>query len=312
MAALGELGSFPAAIVNGRVMSMTGPPLERGAVLIENGRIRAVEPSAAVPEGARVIDAEGKWVLPGLVDSHAHVGLQEDVSEEPGDDLNETSSPDTSGLRVIDGIDIEDSAFRDALSGGITTVVVLPGSANPLSGESAALKTWGGRTIDEQIVRAPLGLKSGFGENPKAKHGGEGRMPMTRMGTALIVRQALEEARSYRAARHADGQSMRDLRLEALVRLLDGETTWAVHAHRHDDIVTAIRIADEFGLRLVVNHGGSSSITAPAHSASWMCWPSASFLFSSARSSRRARSSNWPSTPAPLPACCIRPACGSR
>lgn len=247
------------AVVGGRVLPISSAPIPVGTVLIEDGRIAAVGDSVPIPDGARIIDASGKWVLPGLFDSHAHVGIHEDVNGTEGDDLNNTSSPDTSGLRAVDGIDIEDSAFRDALSGGITSVVVLPGSSNPLGGETVAMKTWGGRTVDEQVIRSPLGLKSGFGENPKVTYAAKGLLPMTRPGTAYVIRQALEDARVYAARRdeasRSDSPFGRDLRLDALARLLRRETSWAVHVHRHDDIATAIRIAEEYGLDLVINHG---------------------------------------------------------
>jgi imidazolonepropionase-like amidohydrolase len=247
------------AIVGGLVDPVSGPRLPRAVVLIQGGLIRAVGADIAVPADAEIIDAAGKWVVPGLFDSHAHVGINEDISGAEGDDLNNTSSPNTVGLRAIDGVNIADSAFRDALSGGITSVVVLPGSSNPLGGETVAMKTWGGRTVDEQIIKFPLGVKTGLGENPKASYGSAGQLPMTRPGTAFVIRQALEDARFYAETRAAAaGQKQpfrRDVQLEALARLLSRESSWAVHAHRHDDIVTAIRIAEEFGLDLIINHG---------------------------------------------------------
>jgi imidazolonepropionase-like amidohydrolase len=247
------------AIVGGLVDPVSGPRLPGGVVVLQGGVIRAVGADVTIPAGAEVIDAGGKWVVPGLFDSHAHVGINEDISGAEGDDLNNTSSPNTAGLRVIDGVNIADSAFRDALSGGITSVVVLPGSSNPLGGETVAMKTWGGRTVDEQIIKFPLGVKTGLGENPKASYGPKGELPMTRPGTALVIRQALEDARFYaesRAAAAGQGSPFRrDIQLEALARLLSRESSWAVHAHRHDDIVTAIRISDEFGLNLIINHG---------------------------------------------------------
>jgi imidazolonepropionase-like amidohydrolase len=255
-------GARRVAIVDGFVHPVSSEPIERGVVLIEDGRISAVGAGLPVPSDAEVISAEGKWVVPGLFDSHTHLGIHEDVSGTEGDDINNLSDPNTAGLRALDGIDIADSAFRDALSGGVTSVVVLPGSSNPWGGETLAMKTWGGRTVDEQVIKSPLGVKSAVGENPKVAWGDSNGMPMTRPGNVFVIRQALSDARHYLATRQqaeADGVPFKvDLRLEALARLLTRESSWAVHAHRHDDIVTCIRIAEEFGLDLVINHGTSA------------------------------------------------------
>ncbi|MFD5213947.1 amidohydrolase [Microbacterium sp. NPDC058345] len=247
------------AIVGGRVVTGTGLQIECGTVLVSRGRIEAVGSELDVPHEARVINASGCWVLPGLIDPHSHIGAHEEANGPAGFDGSEVSNPVTAGVRAIDAVNIEDIAFQDALAGGITTVVVKPGSGNPIGGQSVAMKTAGGRSIDEQVVRAELGLKSALGENPKQAYGERKQMPSTRLGIALVIRQALLDAQDYverRRRAEADGAPFaRDLGKEALAAALDGTLTWEQHAHRHDDIATALRIADEFGLRLVINHG---------------------------------------------------------
>ncbi|MBW9119301.1 amidohydrolase [Microbacterium trichothecenolyticum] len=249
----------PLAIVSGRVIPVASAPIEDGTVLLRGGRIEAVGADISVPSDAEVIDAAGRWVLPGFIEAHAHAGIHEESSGGAGDDTNESSAPVLPGLRALDAINIEDPGFDDALHGGITTVIVKPGSSNVFGGQTVALKTAGGPTVDDRILSDAVSLKSAFGENPTSAHGGSGRTPMTRMGIAMLIRQTLEDARHYRARRDiaaSEGAPFAvDLGQETLVRLLEGELIWDVHAHRHDDIASALRIAEEYGLRLVINHG---------------------------------------------------------
>jgi imidazolonepropionase-like amidohydrolase len=244
------------ALVGARVEPIGSPGFDGGTVLIADGRIVAVGTDDP-PADAEVIDVAGRWVLPGFVDPHAHVGVHEDSVGPPGADVNEGSLPNAAGVRALDAINPSDRAFTDALSGGVTTVVVKPGSGNPIGGQSVAMKTAGAPTVDGRVVREPLGIKSAFGENPKDVHGAAGRAPSTRMGTAYVIRQALRDAENYRKLRE-DGGVGPELHSDALVRLLAGDLPWDVHAHRADDIATAVRLAREFGLRLVINHGTES------------------------------------------------------
>jgi imidazolonepropionase-like amidohydrolase len=147
------------AIVGGRVVPATSAPVAGGTVLITDGRITAVGADVAVPPGIPAVDASGAWVLPGLVDAHTHLGIDEEASGWAGNDLNETPETNGARLRAIDAINPADIGFRDALGGGITTVVVLPGSTNPIGGQAAALKCWGG-TVDDRVVLTPVGVKS--------------------------------------------------------------------------------------------------------------------------------------------------------
>ncbi|MFF1574301.1 amidohydrolase [Leifsonia sp. NPDC058292] len=247
------------AIVNAYVVPVAGDPIEGGTVLVENGKISAVGADVTVPEGIETVDAAGKWVLPGFVEAHGHVGIHEEANGWAGDDTNEMTTPNTAAVRAIDAVNIDDEGFRDALSGGVTSIVVKPGSGNPIGGQTVAIKSWGGRTIDEQVISESVSVKSALGENPKRVYGDKKVTPSTRLGVAMIIREAFVEAQNYRAQRddaQKEGKPFaRDLAKETLVRVLDGELAWDQHTHRHDDIATAIRLADEFGYRLVVNHG---------------------------------------------------------
>lgn len=247
------------ALVGGRVVTGLGDVLEGGTVLIRNGIIEAVGSDVNVPAGVETRDVRGRWVLPGFIDPHSHIGAHEEANGPAGFDGSEVSNPNTAGVRALDAINIEDAAFRDALAGGITTVVVKPGSGNPIGGQSVAIKTGGGRTVDERVVRREVSIKSALGENPKQTYGDRNQMPSTRLGIALVIRQALVDAQDYverRNSARAEGVPFaRDLGQEALAKALAGDLLWDQHVHRHDDIATALRIADEFGLSLVLNHG---------------------------------------------------------
>jgi imidazolonepropionase-like amidohydrolase len=249
----------PFAIVGGRVVPVSSDPIENGVVLVEYGRITAVGADLEVPSGWDVVDARGKVVLPGFIESHGHVGIHEEANGKAGDDTNEMTDPNTAFVRAIDAVNIEDEGFVDALSGGVTTVVVKPGSGNPIGGQTVAIKSWGGRTIDEQLVSNAVSVKSALGENPKRVYGEKGKTPSTRLGVAAVIRQAFIEAQDYAEAREAAAREgkpfSRDLRKDTLVRVLDGELAWDQHVHRHDDIATALRLQEEFGYRLVINHG---------------------------------------------------------
>ncbi|MEO8907373.1 MAG: amidohydrolase [Microbacteriaceae bacterium] len=247
------------ALVNGYVVPVSSEPIPHGTVLIQDGRISAVGADVVVPPGTPILDAAGKWVLPGFIEAHGHVGIHEEANGPAGDDTNEMTAPNTAGVRAIDAIDIDDEGFRDALSGGVTAVVVKPGSGNVIGGQTVAIKTWGGRIIDEQVISNAVSVKSALGENPKRVYGEKKQLPSTRLGVAYVIREAFVEAQNYIAARNAAAAEgtpfARDLNKETLARVLSGELAWDQHVHRHDDIATALRLADEFGYRLVINHG---------------------------------------------------------
>ena len=246
-------------IKNGQIKTMTGREF-KGDILIEGTKIVALEETSVivVPEDATIIDAMGCLVMPGMIDAHCHVGIGEEIYRWEGEDFNEMTDPVTPDMRAIDGINPEDEGFRDARLGGVTAVFTVPGSANVIGGTGVVMKT-AGKIVDKMIVRDPAGLKVAFGENPKMVYGEQKKMPMTRMGTAALLRQALVDAQVYRdklkeGKTDADKLPERDLGLETLVQVINREIPLRAHAHRADDIMTAIRIAREFEVDLVIEH----------------------------------------------------------
>ena len=232
---------------------------------MSNGRITAVGANVQVPESVRVVDVTGRWVLPGLVEAHAHVGLHEEGVGWAGQDTNEFTDPVGARFRALDAINPDDEGFRDALAGGVTSVVVKPGSGSPIGGQTVALKSWG-RMVDEMVLAQPCSVKSALGENPKRVYGDKNQAPSTRLAVASIIRDAFHEAQDYqlrRAEAARDGKAFdRDADCEVLALVLDGTLPWSQHTHRADDIATAIRLADEFGYRLVIDHGTEAHLLA--------------------------------------------------
>src|SRR6266702_7479080 len=257
------------AISGGRVVPIVGEEIPGGTVLIENGKIAAVGGNVPVPDGARVIDAAGSWVLPGFIEAQGHLGVSEEAEGWAGQDTNEMTEPVTAHVRAIDAINPAEMGFRDAISGGVLAVNVNPGSGNPISGQTVALKCWG-RTVDQMALRQPSGMKSALGENPKRVYGEQKKTPSTRLGTAAVIRGALVAAASYLERIDAEQRKPeaerkpveRDLKLEALGLVLRRQIPWRQHCHRADDIATAIRIADEFGYDLVIDHGTEAHLLA--------------------------------------------------
>ncbi|GAB3544417.1 amidohydrolase [Arthrobacter tumbae] len=245
------------AIVNAHVVPIEGEPFD-GTVLIENGKVSALGADVQAPEGADVVDAAGKWLLPGFVDAHVHLGTHEEGEGWAGDDTNEMTDPVTAGVRALDAVNPYDPGFDDALAGGVTSVNVNPGSGNPIGGLAVAIHTHG-RYIEEMVLRSPSGLKSALGENPKRVYGEKKQTPSTRLGTAMIIRKAFMDAQNYMGK--AD-ENARDPKLEALAMVLRREIPWRQHAHRADDIATALRIAEEFGYDLVLDHGTEAHLLA--------------------------------------------------
>ncbi|MDF9407962.1 amidohydrolase [Pelotomaculum isophthalicicum JI] len=254
------------AVAGGMIITMAGRVIDRGTLLVDNGKIYGVENGIVIPRGAESVDVSGKVVMPGMIDAHSHLGIVEEIYREEGDDCNESTDPVTPHLRAIDAINPADLGFRDALAGGVTTVVTGPGSANIIGGEMAAVKTHG-TVIDDMIVRFPVGLKAALGENPKRSYGREKKTPATRMASAAILREALVRGQEYMKksssgiAKNAAAFE-KDLKLEALAGVLKREIPLRVHAHRADDIMTAVRIAREFQVDLVVEHCTEGHIVA--------------------------------------------------
>jgi imidazolonepropionase-like amidohydrolase len=261
------------AITGGRIVPVEGEPIDNGTIVLTDGTITAVEgPGYTPPAGAEIIEAAGRWILPGLVDAHVHLGVHEEAEGWAGNDTNERTSPVTAQVRALDAINPAEQGFRDAIAGGVITVNVNPGSANPVGGQTAAIRCWG-RTVDDMVLRAPSGMKSALGENPKRVYSERKETPSTRLGTAAVIRSALVDAANYLKKQEnqdvADPASQRgpepfarDLKLEALGRVLRGEIPWRQHCHRADDIATALRIAEEFGYKLVIDHGTEAHLMA--------------------------------------------------
>jgi len=247
------------ALVNGKILTMEGRIYDRNsALLVAGGLIVDLGSDRPLPPGIQLVDVSNHYVLPGFIDAHTHVGIIEEIYRVEGDDANESSDPVTPHMRAIDAIYMDDLAFQDAVQAGITTVMTGPGSANVIGGESLAMKTQA-RTVDQAILKNPVGIKAAMGENPKRVYGDQHKAPITRMATAALLREALVNAQNYFAklSRGKDDPSKRpdrDLKMEALLPVLKGELPLLVHAHRSDDILTALRIADEFNIKVSLQH----------------------------------------------------------
>lgn len=254
------------AIVSATIETVTGDAIENGTILFDNTGILAVGEGLVPPEGADVIDGKGLFVSPGLVDAHTHLGVFVQGYPESMADGNEKTNPLTPQLRVLDAVYPHDPGFVDALSGGVTCVQVLPGSANVVGGQGAILKTRVD-VVDKMVVQAPSGMKAALGENPVRVYGEKSNTPMTRMGSASLMRQALNDAVNYRekkeeAERKGDFFE-KNLGMEALLPVIEKKMPLRVHSHRADDIATAIRIAEEFQILYTIEHCTEGHLMAP-------------------------------------------------
>lgn len=239
------------ALTNGRLYTIDNGIIEQGTILLDGAKIAAVGTDVAIPADAQVIDVEGRIVTPGFIDAHTHIGIDEEIHQPIGDDCNEMTEPNTAELRAMDAINYRDLSFQDAVKAGITTVMITPGSANVFGGLIAVMKT-AGRTYKEMLLNGEAGLKMAFGENPKRVYGEKDKTPSTRMATMAIARQGFYEAKEYLKKSEEDREF--SLQTEHIAKALDGGIPVRAHAHRADDIMTAIRLRDEFHLDLVVEH----------------------------------------------------------
>jgi imidazolonepropionase-like amidohydrolase len=251
----------PIVIIGGKIVTVTKGTIEEGKILIKDGKIVSIGKNVEIPEDAVKIDARGKVILPGIIEADTTLGL----GGRRGGDANETTKPNTAELSVIDAIDPFDKNIERARMGGITTALINPGRINVIGGQGAVVKL-SGKTVSEMSILAPAGVKLSLGEGPKFYYGRKGRLPSTRMGAAYIVRKALLDAKDYlkewedyqqekKEGKKEAKEPKRDLALESLAKLLKGELTAYIECYRADDIITALRLIDEFKLKKVVLTG---------------------------------------------------------
>ena len=254
-------------IKNGTVKTMAGPDIENGQILVDGGKIVAVGQNLDVPADVEVFDASGCLVTPGFVDGHCHIGMMEDLYGWAGNDTNEITNPITPHMRGMDGFNPMDEAIPEAAAAGVTCAVTGPGSANVIGGTFIAVKMHGKR-VDKMILREPVAMKIAFGENPRRCYGNNKQMPQTRMAVAALLRQTLYKAKTYDekwAKYEADptGDAPEfDLAMDAMRPVMQKKIPLKAHAHRADDIFTALRIAKEFGLMLTLDHCTDGSLIA--------------------------------------------------
>lgn len=242
-------------ITNGKLLTMEGQCFEKGYVDFENGVITAFGDAQSAPAATgEVLDAEGGYIMPGLIDAHTHIGISEESVRSEGEDCNEITDPVTPHLRAIDGIYPNEEAFRRAVDAGVTSAVIGPGSANVIGGQMCAAKLYGDR-IDDMVIKAPCAMKMALGENPKLCYGSQHKTPETRMASAFLMREALIKTQRYmqKLEKDPDGTTY-DPKCEALIPVLRRELVAHIHCHRSDDILTAIRIANEFNIRYNIIH----------------------------------------------------------
>ncbi|MFW9808660.1 MAG: amidohydrolase [Candidatus Thorarchaeota archaeon] len=255
-------------IINATILCPVNGLIKNGTILF-NSKIKEVGKNITIPKGVKTIDAEGKYVVPGMIDAHTHQGLFDGSIGWAGMDGNEVTAPVTPEMRGIDSFNPDEPSLKEVLKGGVTCINTGPGSANVISGESFIIKPTGAAVVDEMILKSPSGLKVAFGENPKRIHGTEKRTPSTRMGVAYLLRKALVDAQNHRRevqgylekAEEAKKKGeappnppKRNLGLETLIKVLKREIPIHAHAHRADDIATVIRIANEFDIDVVLIH----------------------------------------------------------
>jgi imidazolonepropionase-like amidohydrolase len=243
------------ALTNVRIRDGAGHQYDRGGVLVDDdGRIAAVDVNYTPPAGVAAVDGQGAWLLPGFIDAHSHLGVTTSGEAPDSEDVNEATDPITPEVRALDGVNPADPALAEALAGGVTAAFVTMGSANVLGGIGCTVHLYG-RTVEEMVMVPAAGMKAALGENPRRAHGQAAkRRPSTRPGVAALLREWLERARRYANDPPRSAKDW-DPRLDALAMVVRGDIPLRVHCHRADDIMTAHRIAAEFGLRWVIDHG---------------------------------------------------------
>lgn len=250
-------------IINGKILTMEDKNFECGYIRINGKLIEEVGNMSALAPGEdeEVLDVKGAWVMPGLIEAHCHIGITEEKWGIVGDDCNEGTNPITPALRAIDAVNPMDPAFHDAIEAGITAVMVGPGSSNVVGGQFVFMKTQG-RCMDEMIVKHPAAMKVAFGENPKTAYGDKDQLPSTRMGIGALLRETLYKAKQYVQDKENGMLQNEDFQMEPWIPVFKREIPLKAHAHRADDILTAIRIAREFEVDITIDHGTESHLIA--------------------------------------------------
>lgn len=249
-------------LINAKIQTMRGTTIDDGYLIIQDGKIKEFGDMKDVPTttGEHSIDLEGKLLIPGFIDAHTHLGMNEDGVGEEGDDTNEMADPVTSHVRALDAIDPLDVCFDEARAAGVTTLCVSPGSANPIAGQIVAIKSLPVNWVDKMVLKEPLAMKFALGENPKRVYGtGRDETPYSRMATAAIIRENLAKAQRYqqeidKAKAEDEDLPEIDFKLEALLPVINREIKAHFHAHRAYDTLSAIRIAEEFNLDYSIIH----------------------------------------------------------
>ncbi len=240
------------AYINATIMDADKPLILDGILLVKDGKIDYAGEKVSFSDSYTIIDCKGKFILPGFIDAHTHVGIWGEGTGES--DGNESTNPITPGVRAIDSMNLEHSSFKDAINGGVTTVCVTPGSGNNIGGQMCVLKT-GGNSLDEMLINNYVGMKAALGENPKRFYGQERKtFPSTRMGNAHAIRKTLAKVKDL-----LKKDKEIEFELKPLIEVLDKKVPLRIHAHRADDIITALRIADEFDIICQIEHGTDSA-----------------------------------------------------
>lgn len=257
-------------IINARIHTMVSDIMENGYVEINKGKIISIGNMEELDLNVvdDIVDIDGMNLYPGFIDAHTHLGMFENGLTFEGDDGNEDNDPVTPHLRAIDAINPFDKCFEEALLAGVTTVITGPGSSNPIAGQIVAIKTFGKR-VDDMIIKAPIAIKFALGENPKSVYHDKNQSPSTRMATTALIREQLYKAKKYYQdkldwERNPEDYDMPeyDAKCEALIPLLNKDIPAHFHAHRADDMFTAIRIAKEFDIDYVIIHGTEGHLIA--------------------------------------------------
>lgn len=248
------------AITGGTLLTMDGSGALQGTVVVDGPIIHSVGSEVEIPPGCTVIDARGSYITPGLIDAHTHLGLEEEIYRIEGDDVNEVHEPVTPQLMAADGVNYYDLGFNDALRGGVTRSLCMPGSANIIGGQAVLLKHLAPQAT-QMIDRNPWGVKAALGENPKRVYSELKKTPVTRMASASLLREAFYVA-SRAMKKKAALSSAEQFKWEPMMRVLRKEQPLLLHVHRADDILTALRIKDEYDFNLIIQHGTEAFMVA--------------------------------------------------